>query len=317
MASDCKELSFIIPAYDEENTIALCIHEIRHHVPASMRYEIIVIDHDSADSTFKVAQQSGASVFTKVGGTVGSLRNYGVSKACGHVLVFLDADVLLTAKWSLHIEDVLNTLRADENILTGSWVSVPSDTNWIGHHWYRPLEGGDNTHINTGHMIITRRYFLGNEGFTESLETGEDYNFSMRVKNAGGKIVDDHRLKVIHKGFPENMAQFMRREFWHGKGDAYSLKGLLASKVALVALAFLGLHIALLISIFVPGQTSLSLGLAFTIIALVLATATIKYSNAPIATILVNSLLYYCYFWARGASLLVFFARNNAIKHHR
>ena len=53
--------------------------------------------------------------------------------------------------------------------------------------------------------------------------------------------------RQVHEGYPKSLVEFAKREFWHGKGDATSIKPLFQSKVAMVALIFVALHVALTI----------------------------------------------------------------------
>ena len=175
--------------------------------------------------------------------------------------------------------------------------------NWIEKYWFKPLERGDNTHINSGHLIISRELFDEVGGFNEELQTGEDYDISARAKAAGIVLVDDVRLKVIHKGFPEGIGEFFGREFWHGKGDASSLAAILHSKVALVSFLSLVLHVVLLYSWLIGSLIGIN-GTLICITGISFGASYFKYSNEPLGTILVNSFMYYLYFWARGLSIL-------------
>lgn len=310
------ELSFIIPAYNEETLISDTINSIQKHVPTSLTYDINVIDHDSSDKTSQIASKLGANVFAKSGGSIASVRNFGASCSKGNILIFLDADVILTNEWMQHIQNVVDQIIIDRKILTGSWVSIPDGASWIEKCWYGPLQRGDNTHINTGHLIIAKDYFFEIGGFSEHLETGEDYEFSMRVNHSGGKLIDNYSLIVIHTGFPTDLREFVKREFWHGKGDAKTISSILRSKVAVLSLLFLAFHAIFFTSIILGKCYIAGLSTAF-IIVIITSSSVVKYSNAPALPMLINCFLYYLYFWARSLSLIVFFGSDKISKHHR
>ncbi len=297
------DISFIIPAYNEAENIGSVIASIHQFVPDCYQYEIIVVDHGSTDETVALAEAAGAQALLHAGGTIAGLRNHGVVHSSGVVLVFLDADILLTTEWTKNILSVIPALADGERILTGSWYSIPEQPNWIERFWFKPLERGDNSHINSGHLIIARRLFDEIDGFDERLETGEDYDISVRAKSAGITIVDDIRLKVIHEGYPKSLMEFIRREFWHGKGDATSFSALFQSKVAVVALVFIFLHIILLVSGFRLNLPVVLISLT-AITGIAVGMSLLKYRGEGLLTILINSFLYYVYFWARGLSVL-------------
>ncbi len=89
-----KDIRVIIPAYNEERSIARVINEI----PLPLVEEIIVVDNGSGDRTAKVAKDSGATVLSQ------PIRGYGnaclmgmsyIEKTSGErtwIVVFLDGD---------------------------------------------------------------------------------------------------------------------------------------------------------------------------------------------------------------------------------
>ncbi len=297
------DISFVIPAYNEADNIENVITSIKTFVPDGYSYEILVVDHGSQDNTIALAKAAGANALLHAEGTIAGLRNYGVARSSGKVLIFLDADILLTVDWQTHIVTVIPALIAGERILTGSWYSIPDQPNWIEKYWFKPLERGDNSHINSGHLIISRQVFDEINGFDEALETGEDYDISIRAKAAGIRLIDDIRLRVIHEGYPKSLLEFARREFWHGKGDATSFPAFFQSKVAVVALLFVTLHVFALISACYKNETAFIL-LLLAITGITAGMSFFKYRGTSLLNIIVNSFLYYVYFWARGLSVL-------------
>lgn len=300
------DLSFIIPAYNEAENIKAVIGSIKQHVPEAFQYEVLVVDHGSADDTVVLAEACGAKVLVHSEGTVAGLRNFGVSHSIGQVLVFLDADILLTDYWGASIGEVVASLSNGERILTGSWCGIPDKPNWIEKFWFKPLEHGDNSHINSGHLIIPRRLFDEIDGFDATLETGEDYDISIRAKAANIQVLDDVKLRVIHAGYPKNLVEFAKRETWHGKGDATTLVALFQSKVAMTALLFVVLHLFLIFFCLVSNQVGAYV-VATGIACIVIGSAYLKYRAEPVSTILVNCFIYYVYFWARGFSIISLF----------
>lgn len=310
------DISFIIPAYNEAENIEAVIASIRHYVDTKYRYEILVVDHGSCDATAELAEGSGAIVLHRPHGTIAGLRNHGVSHSSGKVLIFLDADISLTPAWQANIDSVMSSLTAGDRILTGSWVSIPEDPSWLEKFWFRPLQREDNSHINSGHLIIARQLFDEIGGFDDSMETGEDYEISMRAKKHGVELIDDVTLKVVHEGYPKTLTEFARREFWHGKGDATSLSAILQSRVAIVSLLFICLH-AVLLGLLIATYWTAAIITAAAIIALVLVISSTKYAGEPVHTIIINSVIYYVYFWARALSTILLPVNKNVQKRSR
>ncbi|HEX5513215.1 MAG TPA: glycosyltransferase [Gammaproteobacteria bacterium] len=306
------ELSFIIPALNEADNIVRTLASIEREA-AAYRHEVIVVDNGSTDATAQLAQEAGAKVLLLPAGTIAAVRNHGVRYARGRVLVFLDADASLTSDWREHLPASLIALAATKPLVTGSHCSPPDHCSWIEHHWFREFAVEQNArHLGTGHMLIPRDFFLQMGGFDERLETGEDYEFCQRARAAGGEIVNNPQLRVVHHNFPRTLRQFIRREAWHGRGDLRSLRAFLQSKVALGASAFLVAHGLVLAGLLLPGVASL-LPLGLLLLILLLAASTWKkYRYAPWRSRFVNGGLFYAYYLGRSASLLYLFQRRSA-----
>lgn len=296
-------LSFVIPARNEAEHIGAVIESIHRFAGPSSR-EIIVVDNGSTDDTPALARAHGAEVLSFPGVTVAELRNQGVARSHGEVLVFLDGDVLLTEGWRDALPGVLDDLRVHPDTVTGSRCGISQQHNWIELTWFKPLLTEQPNYINSGHLITTRQLFQRVSGFDARLETGEDSDFSQRARALGARIVNNPALEVIHEGYPKTLGRFIRREMWHGRGNFQSLRQLGKSKIAPMTILFLALHIGAVTSLFsgwgVPGVPLLA---GAGIVALCGLASFQKYRR-PIRTVLINGYLYYWYFLARSLALL-------------
>lgn len=311
------KLSYIIPAYNEEGNIKKSLDSIHEYTPPFFDYEILVVDHGSKDNTVAIAKHAADIVLIKTDCTVAELRNYGVVSSKGDVLIFLDADVLLTNEWRENISPVLCELDRNEKVVTGSWVCVPDNSTWIENNWFKPLQTLNNSHINSGHMIMKRSMFTMLGGFDKNLETGEDYDLSMRALKANMTVIDNHALRVIHEGYPKTLGQFIRREYWHGKGDAATFHSIVQSKVAIIAVIMLLSHVVIVLNgLFFKDMQVIYLSM-IVIVSLPFLSSFHKYKTSSLKTILTNTFLYYVYFMARSFSLLSVFKRRSLTKRQR
>ncbi len=89
-------ISFVIPAYNAEKTIKRAIDSILNQEETTLFYEIIVVNDGSKDNTEDVMKQfeqnEKIKYFVKENTGVADTRNYGVSKASGEYIIFVDCD---------------------------------------------------------------------------------------------------------------------------------------------------------------------------------------------------------------------------------
>ncbi|MDH4134248.1 MAG: glycosyltransferase [Gammaproteobacteria bacterium] len=311
------EVSFIIPALNEEQHIGQTLGSIRRAMDSLYRYEIIVVDHGSRDRTASIAMAGGATVLSQRGGTIATLRNRGAAHSRGAVLVFLDADVELTSEWKLNFPEALQHLREQPTQITGSHCNAPSDGNWLERYWFRHFAEERNvSHIGTGHLIISRAAFESAGGFDEGLETGEDYEFCRRVVRRGGSVLNNPALEVIHRGFPATIKEFVRREAWHGRGDVRSWSDFRSSRVGIAAALFLLLHLLIPVALLLGAAGRwVMIGALAGIAGLLLASSLFKYGHSPWRVILVNAGIYYFYFLGRGLSVMTGLRKLLSARH--
>ncbi len=232
----------VMPAHNEEETVGRAISSIRRYVPKHVTYDVVVVDHGSCDQTAAVAEGHGALVQVRVGGTIGALRNFGVGLSEAPVIVFLDADVVVTEAWGNRLAQVLDRLGGEERLVIGSICDVAPEPSVLEKIWFKPRRRF--SHLGSGHMIISRRFFEDLGGFDEKLVTGEDADLSARVVMAGGQLVHDEGLHVHHLGYPRTIRSSFGGRYGMGSGDFASLASATRSRVALATWIYLGGHAA-------------------------------------------------------------------------
>jgi glycosyltransferase involved in cell wall biosynthesis len=301
-----KDLSFLIPALNEEEHIGGVLESIRDSVGGRLEYEVRVIDNGSMDRTVAIAEQKGAICHHAPECTISSLRNHGGAQAKADILVFLDADVYLSKEWGARIGAVIAKLHSQPNLITGSLYGVSEDDNWIERIWFAPrTTKKEVNYLNGGHLILHSSLFSKLGGFDPSLETGEDYEFCERARSMGAQIENDATLKVVHAGYPKSIKGFFSRERWHARGDYKSFMMLISSKPALVSLVNLCMIVFSGIGIIIKPQSRLVILFAYAVFLMGVSLAACIHRSRTDKTpsFLGAWFLYVIYFTARTVSL--------------
>lgn len=111
-------ITVVIPAFNEEEYLPSCLKAIKRQTYPKDRYNIIVVDNNSSDSTAKIAEKAGAIVVKeKKQGHVFAL-NTGMKRAKGQIIATTDADTEVMRNWLAVIADVF--IDKDVVAVTGS-----------------------------------------------------------------------------------------------------------------------------------------------------------------------------------------------------
>ncbi len=191
-------VSVIMPAYNARPYIAEAIQSVLNQDYPNI--ELIVIDDGSVDGSAEFAESFGprVRVIRQANAGVAAARNRGLAEARGELIAFLDADdVWLPGKLSVQVA-YLNQ-NPDTAVVYGiftRWHAKPdgsfdpppapavenpqnplvlAHSGWI----YTELLLGSIVHVITAMIRRDVAERLG--GFDESLPTGEDYDFWLRM----------------------------------------------------------------------------------------------------------------------------------------
>jgi len=113
LSSMSTAIAAIIPAYNEESTIASVIRALQ---ATSEIDEIIVVDDGSSDATSDVARACGVTVITQKNGGKGQAMQTGAASTQAPILFFSDAD--LEGLTPAHIRSILKDVISGYSVMS-------------------------------------------------------------------------------------------------------------------------------------------------------------------------------------------------------
>lgn len=121
-------VSIIVAAYNVEHYLYKCINSILTQTYSNI--EILVINDGSTDNTECIARSFNDSrlfVFNKSNGGLSDARNYGISKAKGEFLCFIDGDDYISSNY---IENfVKNQLTTNSDLVVANYYEDDGEIN--------------------------------------------------------------------------------------------------------------------------------------------------------------------------------------------
>lgn len=212
-------VSIIIPAKNVAGVLEYCLHSLLQQDYPHSRWEVIMVDHGSSDATIATAQSYAGrlslKIFTQATGHISGLRNFGARVARGEVFAFLDADCAAPLDWLTR-----GASLCDSRCITGAFYAIPPQSSWIGRIWYgheKAEKSGAVSYVPSGSLFVAAESFTELDGFDESLETNEDYEFCQRALQHGFEVTARPELAVTHFGTPQTLGAFYKKHHWHGK----------------------------------------------------------------------------------------------------
>lgn len=206
------KLSFVIPAYNEENYIGRCLNSIQQQI-AGKNYdlEIIVVNNASIDGTKAVAlSYPGVKVVDEPRKGLSQARQTGFLAATGDLVANIDADTMLTPGW---IDKVLQVFSSNQKLVAYSGPFVYYDLtpglNFLVRIYYffvylnylflrHVVEVTSN--LQGGNFVIRKSALNQIGGYnTNFVFYGEDADIARRL-NKIGPVVFSFALPIFASG---------------------------------------------------------------------------------------------------------------------
>jgi len=206
-------LSVVTTVRNEAKNIAALLDSLVTQEPP---VEVLVIDAHSEDATRDVVREYEKKFdFVHLyirGGTRGTGRNFGIKKARGDAIAFIDGDAIANPFW---IKELRAGIR-DHSIVAGRTIQ-------IGYRPFEELErvelivrGTDVTYPSSN-LAYRKGVFDEVGGFDEWFVTAEDIDLNIRAVSAGHTIGYRANAIVYHRT-RDSIFDFLRQALWNGAG---------------------------------------------------------------------------------------------------
>lgn len=196
-------LSFIIPAWNEEELIGSTIRSIQKSAK-EYEFEIVVADDASDDNTSEIASSMGAMIASCENRQIGPTRNDGAKIATGDVFIFVDADTLV---FESVVQETVNAVKS-RYVSGGSFPRFDGKIPLLARVLGKLLEWlfwvG---HVSAGaYLFCTREAFEQSGGFNPKFFAAEEVHFSKSLHKYGKFKTLKHHVTTSGRKFRTHSA---------------------------------------------------------------------------------------------------------------
>ncbi len=223
-------VSLIIPCYNEQKRIGNLLNAIRRNTFDLGQLEVVVVDGMSIDGTREEIREYASDhpelnirLVDNPQRIIPAALNVAIAVAKGDVIIRLDAH---SAPRPDYIERCLTVLEETGAANAGGvWEIMPGAETWmaraIAAAASHPLGAGDARYrisgehgpVDTVPFGAFRREWLEKVGpFNERLLTNEDYEYNVRLRQAGGVVWFDPSIRSIYFARPD--LRSLARQYW-------------------------------------------------------------------------------------------------------
>lgn len=231
-------ISVIVPCYNEEKTIQKLLEAIYAQTTPHQELEIVIADGMSTDRTrervgeFQVLHPELAiRIVDNPQRNIPSGLNQAIRAATGEFLVRLDAHSAPQPDYVQRCIEALQKGKGDN--VGGRWDIQPGAQRWpaqaiaaaaahplgVGDAHYRYTEVAQQ--VDTVPFGAYRRSLIDRIGlYDETLLTNEDYEFNVRIRQAGGTIWLDPAIRsqyFARATFSDLARQYWRYGYWKAR----------------------------------------------------------------------------------------------------
>ncbi len=200
--------SVIIPLYNKEKNITQTIASVLSQ--SYKDFELVIVDDGSTDNSAGIVQSINdprIKLFRKENGGVSSARNYGIEKASGEWILFLDADDFLQSGCLEKLYKIIFLAKEEHfDVIVGNYVNIKGGTEFalFGSRKYRGILDERNKYrwlffnkmtMCPGCVLINKKQLVDTL-FNESFSRYEDLDFMLRIlKKSVVYIIPDIMFK--------------------------------------------------------------------------------------------------------------------------
>jgi GT2 family glycosyltransferase len=230
------DVSVIIPTYNRGDALAETLRALAHNQYPETRWEAIILDDGSSEdiSTFvgQIAGETGKTLkyFRQKNAGPAAARNRGAMAASGHLLIFIDNDILVNTEFiQKHVDALTNN--------PGCWIigrvinPVQLRQTPFGryrnavhesyHGQFPEMRLYPTEAVTTQNLSLRAEEFRHLGGFDEAytIASSEDWELGFRARQKGIRLLYNPEIVVLHNDWAVSLDKYCERQWLYSISD--------------------------------------------------------------------------------------------------
>ncbi len=205
-----KILTIVVPIYNEQELLAVCLDSLLDQTLDKTSYEILVIDNNSTDLSARIAMEKGVWVEKEPNkGYVHAIRK-GIELAQTDYIAFTDADCRVPRDWAAKIvaqfESSMDIVGVGGKLTYFDLPFVVDKAFQLILYFNKALPGNN--------MAVKREAFSLIGGIDPSINLAVDYWLTLRLRKVGKLSIDKSLLvetsgRRVKRSFNSDIKYFL------------------------------------------------------------------------------------------------------------
>jgi len=211
-------ISIIIPAYNEEKLIGLCLSSLEKQDFNRENYEIIVVDNGSTDDTAQIVKDFNVKLIYEPKKGVVFATKKGFLEAKGKIIATTDADTIVPPDW---LSSIYKAFENNPNVVIagGRLMLIPRNfLSYLAGFFMNCIGGAILKDISGPNFAIRKDIYFKIGGVREDINFNFETELFLRVKKEGVAIF-----------LWDNPVVTSSRHFKGIEGFRYCIRGLISS----------------------------------------------------------------------------------------
>lgn len=215
-------VSIVVPVYNCENTIKMCMDSLLEIEYPKDKYEIIAVDNNSSDSSLDILKSynNKIKVFSESKKGPSAARNAGIKQSTGEIIVFTDSDCVVDKYWLKNIViPFLEPKSESIGVVAGKIKTLNSHSSIALSgdliHDHKKAVSYDVPYAISMNWA-SRKNVLSKVGyFDEDFIRSQDSELALRIYRNGYRLVYVENAVIYHRN-PDNFRELYNKGYLSG-----------------------------------------------------------------------------------------------------